>query len=202
MRAVILDGWLGNGRRFEGLRRRLEGAGMRASIWLYNNTGRRELGEVAEALAVELGEGEVPVHVVGYSMGGLVVREALRQRPELPVASATFIHVPHGGTQLARVLPLPGVKQLQPGHPFLERLKGQRWPWRTLNIWCPGDLMVVPGWRSRWEGAGRNAVCRVPAHVWPIYSAYWHQEICRFICRTDLGGEGSEPEMGIEPTTY
>lgn len=181
MRAVILDGWLGNGRRFERLRRCLEREGLAARIWFYDNTGRRRLEDLAGGLVAVLGEVESPVHVVGYSMGGLVVREALRQCPELPVATATFIHVPHAGTQLAHVLPLPGIRQMCPGHPFLHRLGAQPWTWPTLNIWCPGDLMVLPGWRSRWEGVGRNAVCRVPAHVWPIYSRGWHGAIVRFI---------------------
>ncbi|GAB4245722.1 MAG: hypothetical protein OHK005_11270 [Candidatus Methylacidiphilales bacterium] len=187
MRAIILDGWMGNGRRFERLRRCLEGGGVEAVIWTYDNTGRRDLGIVAGELLATLMKGKGLVHLVGYSMGGLVVREALRQGPDVPIGSATFIHVPHQGTRLAHLLPLPGVRQLRPGNPFLERLAGQHWHWPTLNIWCPGDLMVVPGWRSRWEGDGRNQVCRVPAHVWPIYSDFWHQKISAFI-RSVAGG--------------
>lgn len=192
MRVMILDGWMGNGHRFERLRSCLETEGLAPWIWRYDNTGRQDLAVLAAQLAAELIKGGEKVHLVGYSMGGMVVREALRQMPELPVSSVTFIHVPHRGTLLAHLWPLPGVRQLCPGHPFLKRLEGQPWPWPTLNIWCPGDLMVVPGWRSRWIGAGRNVVCRVPAHVWPIYSTFWHREISAFIRLVAGGARGVE----------
>jgi len=114
-------------------------------------------------------------------MGGLVLRAALAGRPMPNLKKVVLLHVPHHGTEMARLLPLPATRQMRPGSRLLQRLEQQEWNYETLNVWCPGDAIVVPGTRSRWEMATEEAVCPVPAHVWPIYSKYWHAKIVEFL---------------------
>ena len=142
-----------------------------------------------ESLAAELIEriraiGE-PVNLIGYSMGGLVVRTACLLAPELPVRRTAFLNTPHGGSILAWLLPLPGVRQLRPNSQLLRTLKAQSWNIPTLVVSNPLDTAIVPARNTQWEiKTGSNAVCSVPIHVWPIFSTDLRQRIVRFI-----GGE-------------
>jgi len=40
------------------------------------------------------------------------------------------------------------------------------WDIPTLAIWCPGDLIVVPGSSARWARANQIIRCTVPGHAW------------------------------------
>src|SRR5690606_31218862 len=102
---LLLDGWLGSSWRLEPMRRHLEPVSGPARIWHYDTSGRKALDEIASGLLDHLKELNQPVHLVGFSMGGIVIREALRQQPDLSVISAAFLHSPHQGTVLARLIP-------------------------------------------------------------------------------------------------
>ncbi|WP_428992212.1 esterase/lipase family protein [Pseudoxanthomonas suwonensis] len=56
-----------------------------------------------EALVARL-RGGAPVHLVGHSLGGLLVLEALRRAPDLPVARAVCLGSPLRGSGTARFL--------------------------------------------------------------------------------------------------
>jgi pimeloyl-ACP methyl ester carboxylesterase len=180
MKIVLLDGWKGNHGRLEPMAKRLRGAGD-AGIWRYDTSGHRDLESLGADCADHLESLDAPFQVVAYSMGGLVVREALRQRPHLRLERAVFMHSPHQGTCLAHFVGLPAVRQMRPGSAFLRRLNAQSWEIPALNIWCPGDLIVVPGWHARWAAASAELRCDVPAHIWPIHSRAWHQQIQTFL---------------------
>lgn len=195
MTTLLIDGWKGNHRRLEGLRRcvatnvrswgrkdprpHVRGHG-EAAIWSYDSSGRTELETLGAAFAAHLAALAEPFQVVAYSMGGLVLREALRERPDLPLTGAVFLHTPHQGTWMAHAVGLPAVRQMRPGSTFLRRLAAAPWAVPTLAVWCPGDLIVVPGWNARWDRATEEVRYDLPAHIGPIYDSGLHRRIRRF----------------------
>ncbi|MDX6766189.1 MAG: hypothetical protein SFU85_05320 [Candidatus Methylacidiphilales bacterium] len=182
MKTVLLDGFCGNHSRMGRMARTLsDESGHVCQILRYDSSGRTEIGPLGARLAESLGDLKEPFHAVGYSMGGLVIREALRQSPDLPLRRAVFLHTPHRGTWMGQFLGLPAVRQIRPGSPFLQQLAQATWSTPTLNIWCPGDLIVVPGWQARWEKATVEECCHVPGHVWPLFSKNMHQRIAIFL---------------------
>ncbi|GAB4168986.1 MAG: hypothetical protein Fur0032_07390 [Terrimicrobiaceae bacterium] len=178
MKTYILDGIWGSHNRWEKLRRLL---GPDAVIWNYDNSGRSSLARVGQSLAHELGRSGEPFHLVGFSMGGLVVREALRVGENLPVGRVVFLHSPHSGSQVARFLPLPACREMRPGSPFLKNLADSPWPHESLCTWCPYDLMVLPGQSGKFRGADISLCCHFPAHVWPVFSNSLHRTIRDFL---------------------
>lgn len=196
IKIILIDGWWGNHVRMELLRVRLSSAftqgACQAAIWPYDSSGRHPLEEIGAIFADHLRRFEEPFHIVAYSMGGLVVREALRQAPELPLSRAVFLHTPHRGTWMGHLLGLPAVRQMRPGSAFLKKLEAVSWKVPTLNVWCPGDLIVVPGWNARWAGATREIRCDVPAHTWPLVSRGLHRSIGNFLACAE---EGDPPAL-------
>lgn len=180
-RTWILDGFLGNSRRFEPLRRRVESEIGPAEIWNYQTSGVTPIDSLARVFRDILMWESAPLNIIAYSMGGIVIRAALAGRPLPNLQKVVFIHVPHHGTEMARLVPLPATRQMRPGSRLLQQLGRQEWNTDTLNIWCPGDAIVVPSTRSRWDLATEEAVCKMPAHIWPIYSRYWHERVINFL---------------------
>jgi len=204
MKTILLDGFLGNHSRLERMCRNLVATNVSswgldhprthvrghidASIWRYDTSGGNGLEELGGQLIGHLRSLDKPFHIVAYSMGGLVLREALRQAPDLPLSRAVFLHTPHRGTWMGHLLGLPAVRQMRPGSAFLKRLDEAPWNVPTLNVWCPGDLIVVPGWNARWTRATREICCHIPAHVWPLRSHGLHRSIGNFLACDGVGG--------------
>lgn len=177
----ILDGFWGWASRWEKLRQRIEHEVGPCQVWRYDNTGRVGLELLGRRLVESLRSVEGPLNVVGYSMGGLVIREALRQEPGLPVRRAVFFHVPHAGSLAARLLTLPACRDMHPGSPFLRQLEAAEWNIPTLVTWCPADLMVIPGSSAAWSRATKILRSDVPAHVWPVFSNRLHRAAVEFL---------------------
>ena len=178
----ILDGIWGWHPRWEGLRKRLDRDIGPARIWSYDNSGRRSLEFEAAKLVTDLRALGEPFHLVGYSMGGLVVREAIRQAPDLPLARAALLHSPHAGSLAAHVIPhLPACREMRPGSHFLRRLDAHEWNFPTLVTWCAEDLSVVPGRSAAWPRATLTHRSPVPAHIWPVFSRGIHRRIAEFL---------------------
>ena len=150
---LILDGIWGSHSRWERLRSRVATELGPCRIWRYDNSGRASIESLGKALAAELKRLNSPVNLVGYSMGGLVVREALRQRPELKVHRVALLNSPNYGSVAACLLPLSACREMRPGSAFLKQLNAAPWKYPTLATWCPYDLMVFPGSSGRWKKA-------------------------------------------------
>jgi Alpha/beta hydrolase family len=181
----ILDGIWGGHTRWERLRRSVELAGNPGHIWRYDNSGMVSLEVLAAQLVEELQTIDKPFHLVGYSMGGLVIREAMRQATDLPLRRTALLHSPHGGSFVAGLLPLVACREMRPGSAFLRRLDDAPWSRPTLVTWCAADLMVLPGHSARWHRATRVIRSDVPMHAWPVLSSGIHRSVTSFLNETN-----------------
>ncbi|NJK91516.1 MAG: alpha/beta hydrolase [Blastochloris sp.] len=177
----ILDGWLGSPWRLQPLARHLNRAGLPCRLWDYDSSGRSSFQSLATDLAFALKDGTAPIRLVGFSMGGIVIRTALLEHPQLPVHRAVFLNSPHQGTLWAHLGYHPALRDLRPNTPFLQALNRQPLPIPHLNVWCPGDTVVVPSHRSRLPGATRERLCLPPIHPWPLLSPNLHREVASFL---------------------
>jgi len=190
---IIIDGIWGSHRRWERLRSRIDKEVGPCRIWQYDNSGRVSLEALGKALSSELRQLDSPVNLIGYSMGGLVIREALRQSPETKVKKVALLNSPNRGSAAALFVPLSACRDMRPGSPFLKQLNAAPWTYPTLVTWCPYDLMVFPGSSGRWDKASVLLRSDVPMHVWPVFSVEIHRSITAFLSAKD-GNLGRRPK--------
>ena len=181
MTTYILDGIWGGHSRWEPLRRRIEKSIGPCRIWRYDNSGQTSLEAAGAELREELRGTKSAINLVGYSMGGLVIRESLREAHTLPIRRAVFLHCPHRGSLAAHAFALPACHEMRPGSRFLSRLDEAHWNIPTLATWCALDGVVVPGKSARWKHATTTIQSPVPAHAWPVISPGIHKAVIRFL---------------------
>lgn len=182
MTTWILDGLWGNRWRFGGLKRRLVAAGLgRVEIFSYDASGFGCLETAGARLAEVVQSVGGPVNLIGYSMGGLVIRACAANHNTLPIRKAVFMNTPHHGSVLANLVPGKGFAQMRPNGPLLKKLDCMDWVYPTLAVWTPGDLMVLPGSSACWEKAQQKLKCEIPAHVWPVFSKSIHARVAEFL---------------------
>lgn len=181
MTTLILDGIWGGHTRWERLRRRIEASDGTCRIWRYDNSGATPLSELGETLQNHLQEIAGPINLVGYSMGGLVIREAVRRNPQADIRRAALLHSPHNGSLTAWAFPLPACRDMRPGSRFLKTLNATEWKIPTLATWCLCDAVILPGFSARWKNAQQILQSPVPAHAWPVVSPYIHAAVVRFL---------------------
>lgn len=190
---VILDGFLGRPRRWEKLRRLIESRGGTASIHRYDCTGRTDLPTLGRNLYHEYcGLVAGPLNLVGYSMGGLVIRTACMLAPDFAVRRAVFINSPHRGTWLAHLWPFIGVRQMRPNHPHLANLNTAPWSIPTLTIYNRFDGIIIPASSTRLPSGGDHFPCPIPAHVWPVWSKTVHRCVADFVTHDEAARMKSE----------
>jgi triacylglycerol lipase len=182
---LIIDGIWGSHRRWERLRSRIDKEVGPCTIWQYDNSGRVSLEALGKALSAELRQLDSPVNLIGYSMGGLVIREALRQSPGAKVEKVALLNSPHRGSAAAFFVPLSACREMRPGSAFLRQLDAAPWTYPTLVTWCPYDLMVFPGSSGRWDKANVLLRSDVPIHLWPVFSVQIHRSIIAFLSSQD-----------------
>ena len=115
----------------------------------------RNLASQLNRLILEHFGPEVPVHLLGFSMGGVICRVWLQ---EIGGALRTncFISVgsPHHGTFTAQLVPswlLSGVADMKRGSDFLRELNRDVHLLQSVkcsSYFCRWDLMVFPGWQA------------------------------------------------------
>jgi pimeloyl-ACP methyl ester carboxylesterase len=182
---LIIDGIWGSHRRWERLRSRIAKEVGPCTIWRYDNSGRVSIEALGKALSSELRQVDGPVNLIGYSMGGLVIREALRQSPESKVKKVALLNAPNHGSAAAFFVPLSACREMRPGSAFLRQLNAAPWTYPTLVTWCPYDLMVFPGSSGRWDKASVLLRSDVPMHLWPVFSVEIHRSITAFLSSKD-----------------
>jgi pimeloyl-ACP methyl ester carboxylesterase len=131
------------------LRNRLAHAGFAPSVFRYPST-RADIGQVASALAAHLrGFGDGPVHVVGHSLGGLVILEAFETCAQLPPGRAVLLGSPVQGSRAARAVAAWALgPQLLGQLAAVELTRCEPRAWRARR-----ELGIIAGSRS--AGMGR-----------------------------------------------
>ncbi len=131
------------------LRNRLAEAGFEPSVFRYPST-QGDIGGAAAALSVHLREfGDGPVHLVGHSLGGLVIHETFETQGELPQGRVVLLGSPVQGSRAARA-----VAAWSLGPHLLGRLAAAELTRRTPRAWrSPRELGIIAGSRS--VGMGR-----------------------------------------------
>lgn len=184
---VFLPGFLDTPNLFRRMDEAVRVAGHRtAGFRLSPSTGARGLDELAEDLARFVDErfpGE-RVSVVGFSMGGLVARYWVQR---LGGAARTdrlvTVSTPHHGTIPAAFLPLPGIRQIRPGSPFLTDLNRDASSLEACgvaSIWSPLDYMIIPPASAR-LGLGAERCLFIPFHFWIPRSRRVIAEVLRLL---------------------
>jgi triacylglycerol lipase len=163
--------------RLEPLRAGLEARGVTHArpVSLVPNDGRTGIADLARLVAaavdsLPLAREQVPVDVVGFSMGALVTRWYL-QRGGGRDRVRRFVSIagPHHGTVTACVPAAgrPGIRDMRPGSPLLRDLASDAAPFGSVEVHClysPFDLMVVPATTAILPGARTVTAFRVPLH--------------------------------------
>ena len=114
-----------------------------------------------------------PLHVVGFSMGGLIARQWLVKFPvRQRVVSFATLSAPHHGTAFANINQKPGVQDMRPGSNFLTNLATGVSLLATLHplsIYTPLDLIILPASSSEWSIA-TNQKHWALFHPWMVFS--------------------------------
>src|ERR1700729_2034536 len=130
---LLLDGIFGRPKRFEKkfLRDVRQQCGP-AEVFRYNSSGLATFEQLGAQLANEIRRRDQPVNLIGFSMGGLVIRAAHLHDPTLPIRRAVLMNSPLNGSLLAYALPIGGIRQMRPSDEFLQRIKNASWDVPTL----------------------------------------------------------------------
>lgn len=145
---VLVHGWALNAGSLWLLRRRLLRDGWGPVYCFTYPTFRGDLEAAARRLHTWL-EREAPAHplaLVGHSLGGLLLRYAVRRYPMPGVRRIVTLGTPHFGTALAAGPGSP-MPQLAPGSPLLNQLNAaDRVPQQfdVISIHSSFDAMVLP----------------------------------------------------------
>ena len=132
-------------------------------------TAAEGVGRAIEEACEETGHDRV--HVVAHSMGGVVARyHVQRQGGDARVHTLVTLGAPHGGTDLARLVPLRLSRQLRPGSELLAELAEPAPGCRTqfLAVWSDLDQLIYPKRNARIDHPdldARNLMLRGVGHM-------------------------------------
>ncbi len=169
---VLIPGWMDGAGLFRRMRRRLRAEGLDVDTYVLEpSTGAAPLDGLALGLARFIDQRfgpERPVSIAGFSMGGLVARWYVQRLDGLHrVERLIMLATPHHGSWLARLLPLPAMRQMRRGSEFLHDLNRDAGALArvAVSVWSPLDLMSFPPRTSVLDG---GETCRIPVawHGW------------------------------------
>jgi pimeloyl-ACP methyl ester carboxylesterase len=184
---VLVHGFVGRGSDFRRLRRALQDAGRPtcAPDLGWTSQGVASYAPPLEA-ALEQASAAGPVDVVAHSMGALVLRTVLAERPDLASAvhRVVTLGAPHSGTASARGLPAGqprDLDDLKRSSAFLAQLPDLTAlvdPERVVTIAGTHDLVVYPPQTCHAPGAhaidlplGHSELLMAPAAVGRVLDA-------------------------------
>jgi triacylglycerol lipase len=126
-RALIAHGWLGHAGQFRRLADRLIEAGFDTVILSYPTMFGSFERAVERARQVAALPSSAPLHLIGFSLGGLVMRALAAERPT-GLASLLLIGTPNAGSPIAdmvgRFAPTPALRRLSTSAPALPIVTG------------------------------------------------------------------------------
>jgi pimeloyl-ACP methyl ester carboxylesterase len=175
---VLVHGYAGTDSVWSPAREALHAAGFGFVVSLRYNSFAADPAEVSEtltrlALRAADDAGAAGVHLVGHSLGGLIVRRALAASPALEACTATAVTIasPHRGAPLARIAPGRCARAMHPvAMPPGGAGRAARHP-RWLSYYSDTDRIVAPA-SARLDESG----CRATNVLIP---GCGHLTICR-----------------------
>ncbi|MBF2057686.1 MAG: alpha/beta fold hydrolase [Cyanobacterium sp. T60_A2020_053] len=158
------------------------------SLDLLPNYGIEDLRVLAQQLKIYIDQNfsSTPkINLIGFSMGGLITRYYLQRLGGLKkVEKYISISAPNNGTKMAHILPLKGITQMRPDSDFLKDLnsdvKAQFSKLKTLILWTPFDLMIIPA-NSSCLGFCQEKEVDVLYHKWMLSDQRVFKEIKNFL---------------------
>lgn len=176
---VLVHGYGHNRSAWFTVERALRRAGFHRITTLNYNPLRHDVPEIARRLKdhvdlVRSVTGSDKVHVVGHSLGGLVLRWYVQELGgHAAVDTAITVASPHHGT-VAAVLGTPlgrTASQLLPGSPVIERLRrgARSTPVRWVSYYSNIDLLVQPSRSALLDGA-ENVLVKDHGHLSILFS--------------------------------
>jgi pimeloyl-ACP methyl ester carboxylesterase len=166
---VLVHGYAGTDAVWSPARRQLHAAGFGFVVSLSYNSFATDPVEVSAELtrlalhAADNAEA-AGVHLVGHSLGGLIVRRAVAESPALAGLAATAVTIasPHRGAPLARIAPGRCARIMHPVGPLRRStgrsVHGPRW----LAYYSDGDRIVPPDSARLGDAAHRATNVLIP----------------------------------------
>lgn len=158
---VLTPGFSGQDRVYWNVfRRRLQREGFRVESVSFPGLGLQDIEASARSLGDRVREvldasGEGKVHLIGHSLGGLVVRafvQLLGGGEQVGVCAT--LGTPHEGTLTALAAAVrPACRQMLPGSGFLRELSEAPLRVPLVNVFSARDSLVVPYGNARLEPA-------------------------------------------------
>jgi len=128
-RALIAHGWLGRAGQLRPLARNLKAAGFDVELLGYPTAFGSFEGALEIARLAARRVADRPLHLIGYSFGGLVMRALAAENPP-GLISLLLVGTPNEGSRLAdlicRVTPTPVLRRLATDAPELPRIDDVR----------------------------------------------------------------------------
>ena len=206
---LLVHGYVSNESVWMPLRRALAEAGFGHIVSLtYNSLATDPVAVAAElthqALRALAAAGAPRVHLVGHSLGGLIVRYALEANAVLGArtASAVTIASPHRGASLARIAPGRCARIMHPGSGPVLPEAGPPRQVRWLAYYSDGDRVVPPASARlddpRYDAA--NLLIPGCGHLTICRDARLIRSLVPELIRTEtLAGLTAPAEAGHEP---
>ena len=148
---LLVHGYAASESVWTPLRRALAGGGFGHIVSLTYNSFAMDPEAVSaelthQALRALAASGAPRVHLVGHSLGGLIVRYALAGSPALSAQAgcAVTIASPHRGSHLARIAPGRCARIMHQGPRSLRPASDAPHPIRWLAYYSDGDRVVTP----------------------------------------------------------
>lgn len=151
-------------------RRRLERDGFPVFTVTFPGLGLQDIersGDTLEARIDEVIEATEAdrVHLVGHSLGGLVIREVVQKRGRTDtIGTCATLGTPHQGTVTSLVAVVrPACRQMLPGSSYLRDLSAEPLEVPFVNVYANPDSLVVPFGNARFPGAENHRI-RIGGH--------------------------------------
>ena len=163
---LLVPGFSGQDRVYWNVfRRRLERDGFSSFTVTFPGLGLQDLKASGDRVSERIDEvleetGSDRVHLVGHSLGGLVIRELVQNRGETErLASCATLGTPHQGTLASWAgIVRPACRQMVPGCSYLRSLNEQPLDVPFVNVYAAPDGLVVPYGNARLPSAENHRV--------------------------------------------